>query len=95
MIKYFPLATILILFNFGLRSQNITSRLSLQSGGNIYFVFNSIEKYNNGISYTDWTKVKVYFIDTTNTGSQNPTKWKLSVKATRDKIMEMVGMNYH
>lgn len=85
MVKYL-LFTIFLLFNIGLKSQNITSRLSLQSGGNVYFSFNSLEKYNNGISYNDWTKVKVYFVDTTNLGVQNSTKWKLSVRSTRDKI---------
>ncbi len=85
MVRY-SLFTFFLLFNIVLRSQNVTSRLSLQSGGNIYFSFNSLEKYNNGISYNDWTKVKVYFVDSAGGVQNNATKWKLSVKATRDKI---------
>jgi len=53
-----------------------TSRLTIESGGSLNFYFNSLQKYQNGIEYTDWTKLRIYYNDT----GTNPT-WKLDVKA--------------
>lgn len=75
---------ILILLFLGLQIfSQITKRLAVQSGGNIQFIFDTFYEYNNGVTYTDWTNLKVYYIDTTS-GSQDflNDKWKLSVKAT-------------
>lgn len=67
-------------------SQNVTSRLRIESGGSIYFNFNSLEKYQTGLEYTNWTKVSVYYIDTTDTGIPNASNWKLTVKAMSPTI---------
>lgn len=62
-------------------SQNTTSRLRILSGGSMYFNFNSLQKYENGLTYSNWTRAEVYFIDTTNLGVQTLLEWRLDVKA--------------
>lgn len=68
-------------------SQNTTSRLTIESGGSVNFFFNSFLKYSNGITYSDWTKLDVYYNDTTDAGGLgiHPT-WKLDVKALSPTI---------
>jgi len=70
------------IFGIFVYSQNTTSRLTIESGGSLNFYFNSLQKYQNGIEYTDWTKLRIYYNDTTDAGNVgiNPT-WKLDVKA--------------
>jgi len=93
MLRY-AFITIIVFFSIIVFGQNVTSRLRIEAGGNVYFHFNSLEKYNNGIVYSDWTKLKVYFLDTLNNGTQNnSTKWQLSVNATRDGIYGDSGVN--
>ncbi len=68
-------------------SQNTTSRLTVESGGSLNFYFNSLEKYKNGISYNDWTRLRIYYNDTTNTGGVGVfPNWKLDVKAASATI---------
>jgi hypothetical protein len=56
----------------------ITSRLTIETGGSIYFNFNSLDKYTNGIKLADWTEVRVSFEDP----SAIPAKWILDVRAS-------------
>ncbi len=49
-----------------------TSRLRIESGSSVYFYFNSYEKIKNGIVYKDWTKLSIYYNDSTNV-----TQWIL------------------
>ena len=68
-------------------SQNQTIRLSVRTGGNIDFIFNSYKKYDQGIVYTDYTKLAVYYIDTDNAGNHTAlTHWKLNFKANSANI---------
>jgi hypothetical protein len=67
-------------------SQNTTSRLRIESGGSIYFYFNSLDQYKNGITYNNWTKVSVYFVDTTAAGATSAALWILKVKANSNQI---------
>ena len=76
----------LILIQLSSFSQNTTSRLRIVSGGSLYFNFNSLSKYENGLTFTDWTRATVYFIDTTNLGVQTALQWRLDVKATTATI---------
>ena len=74
------------------QEHNTTSRLRIESGGSIYFNFNSLNKYENGLEYTNWTKITVYFIDTLKSdGSQTAMKWKLDVKAMSNDITGDAG----
>ena len=68
-------------------NQNTTSRLAIESGGSVNFYFNSFQKYVNGVTYSDWTKLRIYYNDTTNAGGVGtfPT-WKLDVKALSPTI---------
>jgi len=80
------LLSILFIFLFlispSLKGQNnVTSRIRVVSGGTISFYFNSLSKYKSGLTLTDWTRLNVYFNDTTigNVGSGNG--WQLLVRA--------------
>lgn len=70
-------ATLFLLVNFSY-SQG-TVRLSVLDGGNVNFYFNSLTKYNSGITYTDYTVLGITCDD-----DDNPTNgynWTLEVKA--------------
>jgi hypothetical protein len=41
-----------------------------------------MEKYKDGLSYGNWTKATVYFIDTTALGVSSGAVWVLDVKAS-------------
>ena len=86
MLKYMirlSIIIVLVIVGFNIYCQNsTTSRLTIQSGGSVNFYINSFDKYQNGITYTNWTTVTVYFIDTLDIdGSQTALTWKLDVKA--------------
>ncbi|MBE9469123.1 MAG: hypothetical protein IMY72_12495 [Bacteroidetes bacterium] len=67
--------------------QNQTIRLSVRTGGNVDFIFNSYKKFDQGIVYTDYTKLAVYYIDTNNAGNHTAlTHWKLDFKANSANI---------
>lgn len=62
-----------------------TFRVGVQSGGNIQFEVNSLHRYNTGITYTDWTTLRIH-CDTLSIGHESI--WQLEVKAmeTEDSL---------
>jgi len=90
MVRYILIAIILFIF-FTSESQNqTTARLTIESGGSVEFIFNSFFEYENGISYNDWTKLGVYFIDTI-AGVPTAMTWQLDVKADDAQIRGVLG----
>jgi len=87
----FLYSIIFIFLGLNIQSQNTTSRLTIISGGNVNFYVNSFDKYNNGISYPNWTTVNIYFVDTLADGSQTGLKWKLDAKAMANNIGGILG----
>ncbi len=85
--KLLIMVFVILFFGNYAAGQNTTSRLTIESGGSVNFYFNSLEKYKNGITYTDWTKLRIYYNDTTDAGGIGiyPT-WKLDVKALSPTI---------
>ncbi len=83
---------LLILITFSISgifvySQNTTSRLTIESGGSLNFYFNSLQKYQNGIKYTGWTRLRIYYNDTTVTGGIGiDSTWRLDVKALNSEF---------
>jgi len=71
--------------------QNTTSRLTINSGSHIDFYVNTFDKYQNGITYNNWTTASVYFIDTTDAGVQTGLTWKLDVRALNTGISGTLG----
>jgi len=57
-----------------------TARMVITRGGYVEFMFNSLEKYENGITFTDYTYIDICFQDPDNPGAGG-TKWKLEVMA--------------
>ncbi len=78
----------ILIYVFSVKSQ---SRLRIESGGSIYFNFNSLTKYKNGLEYANWTKLTVFFYDTLADGTQSNVKWKLEAHATTDEIINDAG----
>lgn len=78
---------------FYLNGQNISLNLRVVSGGNISYIFNSLTKYQTGITYEDWTRLQIFFNDTTNAGDPSPstTGWELKVRAIQNGIMSDGG----
>jgi len=54
-----------------------TARLTVIRGGYVEFTFNSIDKLNNGITYTNYTQLSICYKDPDNSAGT----WKLSVQA--------------
>ena len=102
--KTYILLNILILFTNFLYSQTITKQLRVIRGGNIPFVFNSIDDYKNGKSLggtteevtTGWTRFYISFTDTImvpnppglDTIDGPSTGWELVVKAYPDFLSD-------
>ena len=56
------------------------------SGGSVYFNINSFDKYENGLEYSNWTRLSVSFLDTTDAGDVSNKKWRLTVEAMTTNI---------
>jgi len=61
------------------------ARLNISSGGSVYFYFNSLKKYSDGIKYENFTKLSIMYNDTNTTGTTYP-QWKLVAKALQTEI---------
>jgi len=57
-----------------------TARMVITRGGYVEFMFNSLEKYENGIKFTDYTYIDICFQDPDNPGAGG-TNWQLEVMA--------------
>jgi len=56
-----------------------TARIVISRGGFVEFMFNSVEKYQTGITYNDYTYIDICFLDPDNPGVTG-TKWQLEVE---------------
>lgn len=82
---------LLIFFNYYAIAQNTTARLTIESGSSVFFNINTFDKYNNGTEYTNWTRLRVYFIDTTNVGGITAQNWQLNVEALTANMVGDIG----
>lgn len=98
--SFFLLVILLLSLLSNLNAQNITKQLRIMRGGNIPFVFSTLNDYNNGKSLGDtvsvttgWTRLQISFTDTTDTGGDGLSNgWELLVNATTPFISD-VGNN--
>ena len=62
-----PIFSALLCFNHDAMAQasapHGSVRLTVLAGGNVPFVFNSMEKYLNGINYPTWTRLGITVVD--------------------------------
>lgn len=80
--------------NVKLYSQNnITARLTVQGGRYVDFIVNSLSKYQNGVTYTDWTRVHVYYNDTITGPFAFGNGWQLDFKSNTANIEGATGLN--
>mgnify|MGYP006279503799 CR=1 FL=1 len=78
-----------------LHAQNPSYHLFVESGGLIDFKIYSLSRYEGGITYENWTRLKIVYRDTT-PGTQ-VDKWNLSFKANTPKFygsMNEFPLNY-
>lgn len=75
------LVVLFVFYNISLYSQ---ARLNISSGSSVNFYFNSYQKYTNGITYTDFTKLNIEYIDTTSANTY--PHWRLDCKALTSNI---------
>jgi len=57
-----------------------TARMTIVRGGYLEFAFNSMEKYENGIVFNNYTEIAICFSDPDNPGATG-TEWKLEFEA--------------
>lgn len=79
---------IYVFYGFTMFSQ---ARLNISSGGNVYFHFNSYQKYVNGVTYPNFTKLLVSYNDTT--AAKTYQNWRIDVKALTPNIQGDVASN--
>jgi hypothetical protein len=85
---------ILFLFQFapGFNQQTFTtSRIIVESGSTVQFQVHSLRRYKEGINLDRWTRLNIFFKDTTDKGATTSATWKLEVKS---KYASMYGDNY-
>ncbi|MCP4178457.1 MAG: hypothetical protein GY756_11890 [bacterium] len=87
----FVVALIFIFLSFFGLTQNTTARLTIESGSSVYFNINSFTKYQNGLDYSNWTRLRVYFIDTTALGAVSNKRWRITVEAMAGNIQGDAG----
>lgn len=72
-----------LIISHGIKAQSATPggsvRIMVFSGGNLDFVFNSIAKYKNGITYTNWTTLGISVTDSA--AAPDYQTWEVSVEA--------------
>lgn len=62
------------------------ARLTTISSGRIDFYFDSEDRINNGFEITDFTRFRVYFVATDNTGTPTAAQWRLMVRSNTAQI---------
>jgi len=75
----YGLLLLAVLASLNSRAQNPTYQLTVESGGYTDFKIYSLNQYEDGMSYTNWTRLKIAYKDSTS-GIQTD-RWYLSFKA--------------
>lgn len=57
------------------------ARLIVQKGTTVNFIFDTLKEYSDGIAYSNWTKVGVYYND-----EGSGLSWKMNFKALTSSI---------
>lgn len=65
----------------------LTTRITVNYGGSVYFHVNSMNKYQNGISYTNYTQLELYYKHDDGGGNPVGSDWELLVKANSPNII--------
>lgn len=64
-------------------AQSHGARIMILNGGDVNFFFNSLDKYDNGITYSNWTLLAIHYGDTTAAN----TNWQLQIKANSSILL--------
>ncbi len=86
-------STLLLLFVFSATAQSQTVRIQIVGGANLLFNVNSYSKVKNGITYIDFTTIRVYYSDVNEDGTPNTSSmgWELMVNAATELFMPDYG----
>jgi len=71
--------------NRSIVAQNPSYRLTVESGGYVDFKINTLNRYQGGLSYSNWTRLKIVY-DDTRTGTQTD-KWYLDFRANTTEFV--------
>lgn len=85
-------ALLFIILNNNFAQHHTTARLRIDYGASVEFIFNTFTKYQTGITYSNWTQLSVYFVDTLDDGTAG-YNWALDVKANQSNIIGDFGGN--
>ena len=77
----FQIIVFLVLLDGYSFAQDPTYRLTVESGGYMDFKIYSLDRYDGGITYTDWTTLRIDFND-----SDNSHEWYLAFKANTNEF---------
>jgi hypothetical protein len=75
----YGLLLLVVFASLNIRAQNPTYQLTVESGGYTDFKIYSLSQYEDGMSLTNWTRLKIVYKDTTS-GTQ-VDRWYLAFKA--------------
>lgn len=89
-------STFLLLFSIVATAQSQTGRIQIVGGANVVFSVNSYSKVKKGITYDDFTIVRVYYSDVILDGGNeipNPSSlgWELFVNAASETFIPDFG----
>lgn len=86
--KKYIIFLFLLTVNYVYGQNQVHSKITILAGGSVVFPFNSYTKMHDGMEYTNWTRLKISYLDTLDIdGSLTPgSKWSLRVKATTNDI---------
>ncbi|MCK4664547.1 MAG: hypothetical protein KAT68_16885 [Bacteroidales bacterium] len=91
--KFYITFLLIILSATSYGQNNITARLTITHGhGNVNFIFNTLNKYNTGLTLTNWTKFHVYYNDTIAGPLVNGNGWQLDFKSMTVNIEGATGL---
>lgn len=74
---------------FGATPPPDNARITVVKGGGATFIFNALDKYTNGITLSDWTVVRIVYLDEAPIES---TGWSFTVAAVQTEIKMSGGV---
>lgn len=84
-------------FQYGFtQDKSTSSRIIIETGGNVPFNINSYDKYENGMRYEYWTRLSLSFSDSVTIGDETVVSgatWKLEFKANTSQLFGDYGGN--
>ncbi len=85
--KWLLLFILPLLFSTNVFSQNISGMIVTTKGGKVKFHLNSVKRIMDGLTYTDYLELTIYYCDT----NYLTAGWELYVSATNSEFIAALG----